>query len=192
MDEIKKEQVQVREMIGDKPWAIRNVTILEDSGDSVLLWFNEGSQFVITEGYLNNPNFCNERWQISQSGQWNMIESTWKHNHVLIHKELKNYYSTQLFWNANTEEFLGYYINFELPYQRVDTGFDTLDLDLDMMVYPDLSMKMKDEKEYESAIRSCDIKPEWQAEINKAQQELLVRLQKQAFPFDGSLIEKRR
>jgi predicted RNA-binding protein associated with RNAse of E/G family len=175
-------------MIGQKPWAIRTVKIIEDSTTHTLLWYAEGSPFCITEGYLNNPQFEIQRWNISKSGQWDMIESQWKRNDVLIYKNLDNFYSVQLFWRALDGVFLGYYVNFELPYQRVNSGYDTLDLDLDITVGTDMNMQMKDEHEYHCAVLSGDIKPEWATEIHKAKENIIALIDKREFPFDGSLI----
>ncbi|WP_196156815.1 DUF402 domain-containing protein [Reinekea sp. G2M2-21] len=184
------QKIQLREMIGQKPWAIREVDVLEDRSDQTLLWYAEGSRFCITEGYLNNPEFANQRWQISQTGHWNMIESQWKHNHVLIVKNLTNFYSVQLFWRACDNRFLGYYVNFELPYRRVCSGFDTLDLDLDIIVHPDMTTELKDEDEYLRAVRGGYINREWTEAIQRSLQSIYSKITGLEYPFDGSLISR--
>jgi predicted RNA-binding protein associated with RNAse of E/G family len=183
--------IQLREMIGEQPWAVRTVEVLDSQSDHAVLWMAANSPFRITEGYLNNPEFNTKRWEISSSGSWAMIDSVWKGNNVLIHKNLDAYYSVQLFWRASDGEFLGYYVNFELPYQRVETGYDTLDLDLDIMVYPNYETQLKDEEEYLHFVETGDIKPEWATEISKAKLEVEKAIEAREFPFDGSLIARK-
>jgi protein associated with RNAse G/E len=94
-----------------------------------------------------------------------------------------------LFWNHETDQFLCYYINFQLPFQRCPYAINTLDLDLDLVVNPDLSYTWKDIDDYEKGIESGVILPEWVEEIDAAKPEILARLAKRQYPFDGSWLD---
>jgi predicted RNA-binding protein associated with RNAse of E/G family len=185
------QEIQIREMVGEKPWAIRTVQVVQSSQNHTVVWMREGSNFRITEGYLNNPSFREERWAISDTGNWKMIDSEWKNNHVLIYKELDSFYSIQLFWRAKDEKFLGYYVNFDLPYRKVKTGYDTLDLELDIMVYPDMKTELKDEEDYLKAVESGHISTEWAGKIDKAKTSIYAAIKNRQVPFDGSLLDLR-
>jgi predicted RNA-binding protein associated with RNAse of E/G family len=96
------------------------------------------------------------------------------------------YYSTIYFWNDESNEFLCYYINFQLPFHRSHCGVDTLDLDLDLIINPDFSYRWKDVDDYQKAIENEIIFPEWVEGIESARQDVLEKLETRRYPFDGS------
>jgi len=98
----------------------------------------------------------------------------------------EKYYSTLLFWNHESNLFLGYYINFQLPFKRNLLSIDTLDLELDIDIQPDLSFAWKDVDDYERGIETGIILPEWVDAIEVAKTEVLDLLEKRKYPFDGS------
>jgi protein associated with RNAse G/E len=100
--------------------------------------------------------------------------------------EPEKYYSTILFWNQESNDFLCYYINFQLPFQRSHNAVDTLDLDLDLIIYPDFTYKWKDEEDYQKATAHGIITQEWIQGIEAAKSEILEKLDKREHPFDGS------
>jgi protein associated with RNAse G/E len=55
-------------------------------------------------------------------------------------------------WTSDLSTFLGWYVNFEVPYQVVDDGLETMDLVLDMIVKPDLTWWWKDRDEFDDAV----------------------------------------
>lgn len=66
---------------------------------------------------------------------------------------LGRWYSLDHYWDAASDEFLGYQVNFQEPLRRSRFGFDTLDLELDISVEPDGSWQWKDVVEFEEAVR---------------------------------------
>ena len=83
---------------------------------------------------------------------WVLKEFSWQTNRVRFITEYDKYYSSMLFWNHARNEFLGYYVNFQLPLQQSHCGTDSLDLDLDFDIEPDLRFRWKDEDDYYKAI----------------------------------------
>jgi len=61
-----------------------------------------------------------------------------------------------------------------------------LDLDLDIIVNPDLSFEWKDEADYQKAIDHGVILPEWIQGIEDAKQEILGMLDGRQYPFNGT------
>ena len=61
-----------------------------------------------------------------------------------------------------------------------------MDLDLDLTINPDLSYEWKDVEDYQRAIKEEIIFPEWTREIDMAKDEILAKLEKRGYPFDGS------
>jgi predicted RNA-binding protein associated with RNAse of E/G family len=73
--------------------------------------------------------------------------------------------------------------------QRSHCGIDTLDLDLDLVIHPDFSFEWQDLDDYQKAIESEIIFPEWIEGIESAKQDIFDRLEKRCYPFDGSWLD---
>jgi len=97
----------------------------------------------------------------------------------------KNFYSTIYFWNHASNDFLCFYINFQEPFRRSAYGVDTLDLDLDIIIRPDLSFEWKDEDDYQQAIDHGIIFPDWVLGIEDAKKDVFAKLERRQYPFDG-------
>ncbi len=52
-----------------------------------------------------------------------------------------------MFWEGPERAFAGWYLNIQEPFRRTPIGFDTQDLELDIVVSPDGSWEFKDEEE---------------------------------------------
>ena len=130
-----------------------------------------------------------QRWWNFQEKDWQLTASTWHTNRLLFLLEPQKYYSTILFWNQESSEFLCHYINFQLPFRRREHAIDTLDLDLDLVVHPDLTFHWKDVEDYQKAVEAGVILPEWMEGIEAARQEVLERLTARRYPFDGSWLD---
>jgi hypothetical protein len=66
-----------------------------------------------------------------------------------------------------------------------------LDLELDLIVNPDLTCEWKDVDDYEKAIEHGIMAPQWIQGIEEAQPEIFERLEKRQYPFDGSWLDWR-
>jgi len=117
-----------------------------------------------------------------------MVEAHWAQRRFLMVLEPDRYYSICALWQQANGEFERYYINFQLPFRRSKVGFDTLDLDLDLLVERDLTIRWKDSDEYEEALSLGMIAPEWRDGVETARAEVLERIRRMEPPFDGSLL----
>ena len=137
---------------------------------------------------INRKKDGNHRWDFKDKS-WELEKSHWHTNRLLILLEPAKYYSTTYFWNDVSHEFLCYYINFQLPFKRSHCGIDTLDLDLDLIINPDFSYEWKDIEDYQKAIEEEIIFPEWTKEIDIAKKEILDKLEKRQYPYNGSWLK---
>lgn len=55
------------------------------------------------------------------------------------------------FWNSNTGDFLGWYVNLESEKTRRDASIDAVDWHLDLLISPDFVVTWKDEDEAAAA-----------------------------------------
>jgi predicted RNA-binding protein associated with RNAse of E/G family len=137
---------------------------------------------------MNGKKSGNRRWDFEDKS-WELEKFHWHTNRLFILLEAEKYYSTMYFWNDASNEFLCYYINFQEAIQRSHCGVDTLDLDLDLIINPDLSYQWKDVEDYQKAIEQRIIFPEWTQDIDTAEKEILEKLEKRQYPFNGSWLD---
>ena len=141
---------------------------------------------MVEQDYANGKGKNgNRRWDFKEK-DWNLESFRWRTNRVLIVLEPQKYYSIMHFWNHAKDEFLGYYVNFQEPYKRNVCGIDAIDLDLDLDIEPDLTFYWKDEDDYGQAMEHGIIPLECIQGIDDSKPEILVRLEKRVYPFDGS------
>ena len=159
-----------------------------------LLLLTPGAQCVYPDGWWrwkHGDNSQGTRWQDANSKAWTLREFTWQTNRILMILEPHKYYATFYFWDHASDQFTCYYINFQLPYRRSHCGFDTLDLELDLIIDPDLTWQWKDEALYHDGIRAGCIQDRWAKEIECAKPEVFARLRERRYPFDGAWINWR-
>jgi len=161
------------------------VIVVKDTLQEIAVTLLPGTECVAPEGYLDGKDITKRRWNFKDK-DWKLENYAWRDNRLLILLEPDKYYSTMHFWRADTNDFLCYYINFQLPFQRSHDGIDTLDLDLDLVIQPDFSFRWKDEDDYQKAIDNGVITLEWTQEIEIAKKEVLDKLEKRRYPYDGS------
>jgi len=123
-----------REILGGTPWLGWMVNVVEDSPDLLATYSPSGSPFSFPPG----------DWP-TQDGRhpWHGYGG-WRGTGTLMLQRPADCYAVWLFWDGPDREFRGWYINLESPFTRTEIGFDTLDLELDIVVAPDRSWEMKD------------------------------------------------
>lgn len=177
-----------RGIFRDRIWhAVPTIVVKETSRETVRAILPE-AKCMVEEHYIPGVKDSKRRWDFKDK-DWVLKEFAWHTNRVLIITEYGRYYSIMLFWNHARHEFLGYYVNFQLPFKRSHCGMDSLDLDLDIEIEPDLRFRWKDEDDYHRAIERGVILPEWVEEIERAKPEIFERLEKRQYPFDGSWLD---
>ena len=166
-------------------WHVQPTILVKDSPQEVVLTLLPGTECIAEETY---PKGKKRRWFFVNE-DWQLAKYTWRTNRLLLLFEPKKYYSTILFWNHESNEFVCYYVNFQLPFQRNHSAVDTLDLDLDLIINSDFSYEWKDVDDYQKAIENEIISPEWMDGIEAAKQDVFAKLQKRQYPFDGSWLD---
>ena len=159
--------------------------MVKDTPEELCVTLLPGTECVAPEGYLDGKDSAKRRWSFKDK-DWKLENYSWRTNRLLILLEPNTYYSTMFFWRADSNDFLLYYINFQLPFQRSHCGIDTLDLDLDLIINPDFSFRWKDEDDYQKAIDHEVIMPEWTQAIEIAKKEIFYKIEKRQYPYDGS------
>lgn len=172
----------------ERIWHVQPTLLVKDSPQEVVTTLLPGTECVAEESYPQQKKNDRHRWYFVDR-DWQLATYTWKTNRLLLIFEPEKYYSTILFWNHGSDEFLCYYINFQLPFRRNHRSLDTLDLDLDIVIRPDLTYEWKDLDDYQTAIEHGVILPEWIQGIESAKSEILEKLARRQYPFDGSWLD---
>ncbi len=166
-------------------WHVQPTILVKDSPGEIVLTLLPGTECIAEESYPRGKKNGRRRWFFVNE-DWQLAKYTWQTNRLLLIFEPEKYYSTILFWNHESNEFLCYYINFQLPFQRHHCVLDTLDLDVDLIINPDFSYEWKDVEDYQKAIENEIIFPEWIEGIETAKPEIFEKLERRQYPYDGS------
>jgi protein associated with RNAse G/E len=188
-----------RGIVNNRVWIALSVYIIKDSPSETILLLLPGAQCAFPEGLWQRKSGNNHHTQSIARSRWDagvqekviIKKHEWLTNRILEFLEPEKYYSTMLFWNGQSNQFKGYYINFQLPYQRSHCGFDSLDLDLDIEIAPSGSWRWKDEDEYLEGIQLGAINDEWARSIEVSKTEVLEKIAHRQYPIDNSWLNWR-
>jgi hypothetical protein len=174
-----------RGIFNNRIWHVQPTIVINDSPDELILTLLPETECVAEARYPEGKKHGKHWWEFIDN-DWTLKKYRWRTNRLLIILVPEAFYSTMLFWDDTSNQFLCYYINFQVPFRRRQWGIDTLDLDLDIVIDPDFSFKWKDEEDYQKAIEHGLITPEWVQGIENAKPEIFEKLEKRLYPFDGS------
>jgi predicted RNA-binding protein associated with RNAse of E/G family len=182
------EVVSWRGIRNEVVWHVQPTLVVKDSPKEVVLTLLPGTECMAEETYPLGKQ-KSKRWWDFEANDWKLAKYTWRTNRLLLIFEPEKCYSTILFWDHASNEFLCYYINFQEPFHRRDHCMDTLDWELDLIINPDFSMEWKDVDDYQKAIEHNLITPAWAQKIEDAKPHVLERFEKCQYPFDGSWLD---
>ena len=178
-----------RGVYNGKVWIARPVIVVEDRPDETQLLIVPGSICKFTTGLKtrkyrdSRSGSILDRWDEQLSMSWELYDHTWFGKRVLIINRPGDWYAIQLHWEHDTDTFLGWYVNFELPLVRSTAGYDTLDLELDLIIHPDYSLEWKDLEEYENGVERGVISAEQVAQIEQGKVKVLNDIQQKSGVF---------
>ena len=182
------DQVVLRGIYNSHVWYIQSANVVHDTVEEVALVVMPGAQCAAPNGYINGKHGTDEnwnRWDDYLNDTWNMQYYNWRTNRLLILLQPEKYYASMYFWRHERNEFLCYYVNFQLPFKRTAIGFDTLDLELDIVVEPNYSWQWKDADDYRNGIERGVLISNWVQGVEEAKQDVFDKLERRQYPFDG-------
>jgi hypothetical protein len=161
------------------------VRVVEDGPDLTVLYLVAGTPMkarAMPDGTpipRDMPYLQRQRLPIA------ITDRVWTTNNVLILVRPGEPHDTRCFWDAESRDFKGWYVNLQDPVKRVRAGFDTADHVLDVAVKPDLTWRWKDEDEFIDAI-SIGRFSEAEAQAISAEGERVIRdIETRRWPFDS-------
>jgi predicted RNA-binding protein associated with RNAse of E/G family len=116
------------------------------------------------------------------SGEWDMAEWTWRWNSVVTEVVSERWFTVARMYGEDGA--LAYwYVNFERPPTWHTSGWDTMDLALDLVVEPDGAWHWKDEDEYAQCRRLGVITDAEHAAVARAREQAVALVEARAGVF---------
>ena len=187
------ENVLLRGVHNRHPVYMQSARVVKDTPEETALLVWPGAECMVPDGYIHHGHDASkwDRWQETMTNTVRLEKFIWHTNRFLILLEPEKFYSTIYIWEAVSDRFVCYYINFQLPFRRTQLGFDTLDLDLDIVIEASHEWQWKDMDEYQRGIRTGGIQSDWVKNIESAQKEVFARIEKRSYPLDASWLNWR-
>ena len=168
--------VVLREVWQGKVWSGRPVIVARDTPEVVALYSPAGTPWrkpvTLSGGTLRIPK---QEWALADETQ--RIE-------ILRLRTPGVPHSVLVLWLPGFSSFLRWYVNLERPLTRTKTGFDFMDLTLDIVISADQSeWKWKDEDELDEALERGLISAEQAGALRKEGEIILENMQNGEPPF---------
>ena len=117
-----------------KAWLEVPVHVVEDSEEQLVTYIASGAAFTFPTGAWPTPDGLHpwhgrDRWQ----GHGCLMVQRPGDHHAVWH-----------FWNRPDRQFAFWYINLQTAFVRTPAGYDTQDLEVDIVVWPDGRWELKD------------------------------------------------
>lgn len=116
-----------------RPWLVVPVYVVDDD-ELLVTYIPEGAPFGFPAGSWPTPD-GRHPWHVKRA---------WEGHGTLMLQRPDESYAVWHFWAGPERRFTGWYINLQEPFRRTGVGYDTSDLELDILVAPDGSWAFKD------------------------------------------------
>ena len=132
--------VILRREVRDDGWAWMQtrVLVVRDEPGLLVTYLAEGTPFTFVPGPEVHPWADREAWQghgVLQLQRPGEMHAVW------------------VFWSGPDRTFSHWYVNLQKPFRRTAEGFDTQDLELDVIVWPDGRWELKDDELLDQRVR---------------------------------------
>jgi len=125
-----------REVWRGRPWLANPLHVVEDTGELLVLYQPEGSPFGFGAG---------DDWPTPSGLHPYDGRTGWVGEGPLGLHRPDDPFAVWAYWGGPDRTFLGWYVNLQSPFRRTPIGIDSLDLELDLLVTPELDVHVKDE-----------------------------------------------
>ena len=128
-----------REVLNDGTcWCELPVRVVRDTPDLLATYIETGAPFTFPPSERVHP------WH-GRTG--------WAGHGTLTLQRPGDAYAVFVFWDGPEREFACWYVNFQEPFRRRADGYDTQDLELDLIVHPDGRVELKDDELLDERVR---------------------------------------
>lgn len=117
-----------------RPWTAVATHVVEDRPEQLVSYFGEGAEMAFPDG----------PWPTSDGRHPWAGRSGWTGHGCLMVQRPGDPYAVWHFWDGPDRTFLCWYLNLQADFRRTSIGYDTQDLELDYVVWPDGTWEEKD------------------------------------------------
>ena len=114
--------------------------VVVDGPDLLALYMPEGSPLAFAPDFFGEPHPWSDK-------------DRWEGHGVLQLQRPGEMHAVWVFWQGAQRELGAWYVNIQEPFRRTEAGFDTQDLELDIVVSRNGSWRYKDDEKLEGWIR---------------------------------------
>lgn len=182
-----------REVWHDLLWAARPAVVVADDGVELVHWSPAGTIgcFATSRFFPGRDDLPREERQLVslETKQWH-YRGVPARGTKLAFLRNESWASVEATW-CSDGSFAHWYVNFQLPITRTSTGYDTLDLVIDMIVARDWTWTWKDEAQFRAAIRRGIFGTDVEAAIRAEAERIREQIDSRTGPFDAAWIDWR-
>ena len=183
------ETVVRRDIHSAKVWSAAALVVVDDGPDELVAARLPGSEWIGAAGY---PGHHREQSGFT-TGEWELERYRWSATWALWRCQPDRHFNVYDLHDADTDDLICWYVNFERPMRRHDDGlvYDTLDLMLDLVVLPDRSTIWKDEDHWAWALEANVFGPSDVAAVETVRAEVEADARAGRGSFDSRWIDWR-
>ena len=169
-----------REVWRGRPWLANPLYVVEDSPELFVLYQPEGSPFAFGAG---------DDWPTATGRHPYAGRTGWVGEGPLGLHRPGDPFAVWAYWGGHDRRFLGWYVNIQVPFRRTPIGIDSLDLELDLLVTPELEVVVKDEDHVDQSAALGRFSAEEAAAIHATGVQLKHRIEQDGAFWDQSWSE---
>ncbi|WP_163544527.1 DUF402 domain-containing protein [Occultella kanbiaonis] len=137
-----------RELWDDRVMTAMPMRIVADDGISAVLYLAAETSFQAARAPGGGP--------VRDLANWSSVRAVWTGGSLIKILHSEAWYSIDVEFDKR-RAFSGYYVNFQEPVRRTASGFDTVDLVLDLTVDRAGAPHLKDVDDFENAVKDGHI-----------------------------------
>lgn len=183
--------IVAREVWHDLLWAARPAVVVSDDGVELVHWSPAGTVgcFATSRFFPGRDHLPREERQLVslQTKQWHYRGVPARGTKLTFVRD-DSWASIEATWNPDGS-FAHWYVNFQRPIARTSSGYDTLDLVIDIMVARDWTWTWKDEEPFRAAIRREIFDADVEVAIGAEAERIQEQIESRSGPFDSRWID---
>ena len=117
-----------------RAWEALPVYVVEDSPEYLVTYIAEGAEMGFVDGPWPTPDGRHP---------WHR-KTSWEGHGCLMVQRPGDQYAVWHFWDGPERDFVCWYVNLQAAFVRTPIGYDTQDFELDLVVFADGSLVVKD------------------------------------------------
>ena len=177
--------VVIQDVWQGKLWAARPVVVVDDREDLLALWLPKGTAWKVAQAPPERPRSESRGERIAECmiyRDWFHGDASWPVSTLWLLQPNKGY-AVWVSW-FDDGDFMGWYINIQEPFRRVEEAIQTMDLALDVVIDRNGKWKWKDEDELESLVALGAIDKLKSQDIRASGEAAIGAFRGNAIPFN--------